>query len=145
MMEDAQKEREHAGSQDSIVLETPPEQWDSTCEDEWEVEQEESPQGRAEEDHFAGEKENEKPDEKEETQRGDDPAQSGGSAMPKKTQEVHPQKMFAAVLEEIKAAPAGPPRETWKRTVAELYTVAHDKVTIKADLVPLHKQRYPKL
>ncbi|CAI5721864.1 unnamed protein product [Peronospora destructor] len=51
--------------------------------------------------------------------------------------------MFEAVMEAMKAAPQDPPHEAWIATIAELYTIAHDNVTIaaeqKATLPRLHR------
>ncbi|OWZ08621.1 hypothetical protein PHMEG_00018800 [Phytophthora megakarya] len=58
---------------------------------------------------------------------------------------LKPEEIFAAVLCDVKETPRGPPREVWKKTVAELFTSAHATVEIKTDLVPANKQRYPLL
>ncbi|CAI5746211.1 unnamed protein product [Peronospora destructor] len=59
--------------------------------------------------------------------------------------EVRPKEMFEAVVEAIKISPLDPPHEAWIATVAELYAIAHDTVTIAAELVPTGKQRFPTL
>ncbi|CAI5729094.1 unnamed protein product [Peronospora effusa] len=53
--------------------------------------------------------------------------------------------MFVAVEEAMKAAPQDPPHDAWIATVAELYIIAHDTVTIAVALVPTEKQRFPRL
>lgn len=58
---------------------------------------------------------------------------------------VKPQEMYEAVVHEMKSAPDEPPRAAWKLTIEELYTVVHDSVKIRAELVPANKKRYPKL
>ncbi|CAH0489919.1 unnamed protein product [Peronospora farinosa] len=60
-------------------------------------------------------------------------------------QAIRPKKMFEAVVEAMKAAPQDPPHDAWIATVAELYIIAHDTVTIAVALVPTEKQRFPRL
>ncbi|CAI5709724.1 unnamed protein product [Peronospora destructor] len=59
--------------------------------------------------------------------------------------EVRSKEMFEAVVEAIKTSPLDPPHEAWIAAVAELYAIAHDTVTIAAELVPTGKQRFPTL
>ncbi|CAI5746389.1 unnamed protein product [Peronospora destructor] len=49
--------------------------------------------------------------------------------------EVRPKEMFEAVVEAIKTSSLDPPHEAWIATVAEVYAIAHDTVTIAAELV----------
>ncbi|KAI9991045.1 hypothetical protein PInf_018663 [Phytophthora infestans] len=61
------------------------------------------------------------------------------------TPAVQPFEMFEAVVVEMQCFPQEQPRNSWRAAIGELFSIAHAKVTVDADLIPSGKQRYPKL